>query len=126
MDYEVSNKINDIFKDEISYSTALKKINDIKIKDNNVKAKIVNARKIKILVHDKENNKKINLPKLSLKFVKHIAAFGLKIAKKYSNEIPDNFSTSDFEQIINVLMEEPPFTIVEVNSPQADVLIYTC
>ncbi len=126
MDYEVNKKINDILKDEISYSTALKKINDIKIKDNNVKVQIVNARKIKILVHDKENNKKINLPKLSLKFVKHIAGFGLKIAKKYTNEIPDNFSTDDFEQIINVLMEQPPFTIVEVNSPQADVLIYTC
>lgn len=126
MHCKISSKINDILEDEINYNTALKKINDLEIEDNNLKTRVLKARKIKIIVNDKENNKKINLPKLSLKFVKRMATFGIKIAKKYSNEIPDNFSTDDLDQIINVLMEEPPFTIVEVNSPQADVLIYTC
>lgn len=123
---EFSNKINDILEGEISYDLALKKINDIKIKNNNIETKVLNAKKIKIIVNDKANNKNINLPKLSLQFIKRMATNGIKIAKKYSNDIPDNFSTDDLEQIINVLMEEPPFTIVEVNSPQSDVLIYTC
>lgn len=127
--------INDLYEDEITCDMALKYISELENKKLNIKSnqidkennkKVERAKKLKIMVHDLENNKKINIPKLSIKFLTRISSFGINIAKKYSDEIPENFKEGDLKKILEGLMDYPPYNIVDVETPEAIVHIYTC
>lgn len=152
MENSISNILNNLSSGKCNVETAIKEINSIKpisIEENKT---IINynenkkyARKIKIFVDavsDEQNSKRvrINLPAISIRFIKRIIKFAAKIGIKYSNKnsmvneneaIKDGtelIDAKDLDKIFNLfdaLTMLPPFEILNVDSPEAKVHIYT-
>ncbi|QSX07054.1 hypothetical protein JYG23_06615 [Sedimentibacter sp. zth1] len=144
MENDMLEILNNVSNKKCNVDNAIKKISNITFKENIVSNdKIQYAKKIKIYINvidDKKDGKrlKINLPAISLKFLKRVGMFGIKIASKYSkndnknsnqNEHIKNMSFNDLENIkyvFDALVMLPPFEIINVDSNDAKVHIYTC
>lgn len=122
---QINNILNDLNNDLIDVNDAIKKINKIEYHDNQIIANN-KAKKIKIKIHDKESNKKINLPKFSIKFLSTMTSFGFKFVINKSDDIPKNLDTKLVKNLLRELSNHPPFSLVEVESPEAEIQIYTC
>ncbi len=134
----MDDRFNDILTKlrdgKIDTDKAIKEIENIQyITDTEIKPSKC-ARKIKIYINaidDEKNGKniKINLPALPLKFIKKIGLFGIKIAIKHSDKSNTTIDFAEIEKIkyiFDALTMLPPFEIVNIDSKDAKVHIYTC
>ena len=134
----MNDKINDILcklrDGKIDVSKTIKEIEDIEYeRDNEIKS-VKCARKIKIYINaiDEDmngKNIKINLPAIPLKLIKGLSVFGLKIAIKHAKKDEKVIDLTEIEKvkyILDALTMLPPFEIVNVDSKEAKIHIYTC
>ncbi len=113
---------------------AIKEIESIQYKNDIEISPKKRARKLKIYINaidDKKDGKniRINLPALPLRFIKRLSVFGLKIAIKHSDKKDTVIDLAEIEKVkylFDALMLLPPFEIINVDSKDAKVHIYTC
>lgn len=134
----MDDSINDILcklrDGKIDVELAIKDIKNIKCKTDFGKMPSKNAKKIKIYINaidDEKSGKsvKINLPALPLKLLKGIGVFGIKIAVKNADKNNTNINLEDIDKIkyiFDALTMLPPFEIVNIDSEDAKIHIYTC
>jgi len=138
VEVDMDDRINDILcklqSGKINVETATKEIDNIKYQTDKEIKPAKCARKIKIYINaideDRDGkNIKINLPALPLKFIKRLGVFGIKIAIKHSDKSKTNINLAEIEKIkyiFDALTLLPPFEIVNIDSKDAKVHIYTC
>jgi len=115
-------------KMNLEFKKDKQKINETK---NNVEELAIDintnkkAKKIKIKVHDKENNKKINLPALPMGILETFASVAYKLSLKYNREYTGKVADDEIIELFKTLRELPPFTLVDIDTEEARVEIYT-
>lgn len=129
------NKILHRLQDgKIDVDATIKEIESVRYKNDIEISPKKRARKLKIYINaidDKKDGKniRINLPALPLRFIKRLSVFGLKIAVKHSDKKDTVIDLAEIEKIkylFDALMLLPPFEIINVDSKDAKVHIYTC
>ena len=134
MNEKIDIVLNKLRNGEMDVNSAIKEIEEIEYKATNEISYIKCAKKIKIYINaidNSENGKsvKINLPALSLKFLKKLGTFGIKMAIKYADKDNSNINIKDFDKVkfvFDALSMLPPFEIVNIDSKDAKIHIYTC
>ena len=134
----MDDRFNDILarlnNGKIDADRAIKEIEDVQYNSDKAITQTKFAKKIKIYINaidDERNGKniKINLPALPLKFIKKLGLFGIKIAIKHADKSNTTIDFAEIEKIkyiFDTLMMLPPFEIVNIDSKEAKIHIYTC
>ena len=132
MDDKIIDILNKLSDGKTDVEKAIKDINNINYTKIEQLVPIKNAKKIKIYINAIDNeegkNIKINIPALSLKFIKRIGTFAIKVALKHSNEDKSytKYMNNDcIKHITDALSLMPPFEIVNIDSTDAKIHIYT-
>lgn len=129
MNDEIIKIITRLKDGEISVDNAIASINNIKqvqeldtaIQNINIKK----AKKIKIYVNDKSSGQLIKIPGIPLKLVSVVSSFGLKMAKKYSDDLPKNLDINEWKKMFEVLSDMGAMEVADIDTPEAQVHIYT-
>ncbi len=134
----MNDQLNEILRrlqdGKTDVDAAIKEIESIQYKNDIEISPKKRARKLKIYINaidDKKDGKniRINLPALPLRFIKRLSVFGLKIAIKHSDKKDTVIDLAEIEKVkylFDALMLLPPFEIINVDSKDAKVHIYTC
>lgn len=134
----MNDQLNEILRrlrdGKIDVDATIKEIESVRHKDDIEISPKKRARKLKIYINaidDKKDGKniRINLPALPLRFIKRLSVFGLKIAIKHSDKKDTVIDLAEIEKVkylFDALMLLPPFEIINVDSKDAKVHIYTC
>lgn len=119
---ETINILKEIEEGKLSVDEAVKQIKSI----TNLELKY-KAKKIKIKIHDKENNKRINLPALHLGILGIFASIIYKISIKHykGKEKGQKVDANEIKELFLLLRQLPPFKLVEIDDEEARVEIYT-
>lgn len=89
-------------------------------------SQIKGSRKIKIKIHDKEQNKKFNLPALPLWLIEKSLLLGLKFLRMNPDKDKRiDIKDEDVKEVFEILRKTPPFVLVEVKDLQNEIEIYT-
>lgn len=93
--------------------------------------KIKYAKKIKIKIHDRENNKKIALPAIPIWLLEKIMFAGITLSNYFSKKEDGSFKkggikikAKDLKLIFSLLKHIPPCKLVDIDDKDAFVKIY--
>lgn len=95
------------------------------------KLQINYAKKIKIKIHDRENNKKITLPSIPIWLIEKIVLIVVPFANYANKKEAESFKkgktkikAGDIKVIFSVLKHMPPCRLVDIDDEDAFVEIY--
>ncbi len=118
---EINKLLEQIESKNLAVNEAIKLINNQK--PTNIQHK---SKKIKIKIHDKEDNKKINLPALPLGLIQTFGSIGFKIwSKSCKNDDNKSLKGNEVKKLFSILRQLPPTKLVEIKTEDASVDIYT-